>query len=457
MLQRVNDTIQGGMCAILNFFWRYTKKIAPSLRGRLLTISFMMISICAYCYMILPISVHLLWKCVIGAFVMFLILLFSIDREIYPVKWNKGVVFFWLMFGFLRFLSGFTASIEFLPLACIWLIGFPFIFLVWNNRRDYLVLFSHLYTGFLYPTIAFFVLSISFVPIGENAYTGIIGNTNAVGLHISAIFPLAFAYFLLKKNARKRERIINVICIWLSIAFAFYSRGRTVMLVITGVIIIGFLAEIIFLEGRFQNLMKKAVVLIIGSIVTIVICIPVNGFLTSILPNYIYENSVEEETASVNDAVSGFLDRVEGKDKAAPGLNNYSSGRIGIWIEAINNLNFKGNPSRNHIVTDRNGDVGNNAHNVFIQFAYDNGIVAGVCFLLLIIFSTITTIRGCFFSKRNKRLYILLLLITVAYLCEGVVTSINLPFLYVISFVYYSSFAVLFDEELKEELKIREA
>lgn len=455
MLQKANDIIQGGMCAILNFFWRYTKKIEPSLRGKLLTISFMLISICAYCYMILPIYVHLLWKCVIGAFLMLLILVFSIDRKLQLVKWNKGIVSLWVIFGLFRFLSGFTASIEYFPLACIWLIGFPFIFFVWNNRKDYYALFHHLYKGFLYPTMAFFVLSIVFAPIGEQAYTGIAGNANAVGLHISAIFPLVFSVFLLEKNAGKKVKIINMICLWLSISFAFYSRGRTITLVIVGVVVVGFLASFLCLKDRLLHIVKKMAVLFIGSIVTIVLCILVNGFFTSILPNYSYEAAANQESASVDDAVSGFLNRVEGKDKAAPGLNNYSSGRIGIWMEAINNLNFKGNPSRNHIVTDRNGDVGNNAHNVFIQFAYDNGIVAGVCFLLLIIFSTITTIRGCFFSKRNKRLYILLLLITVAYLCEGVVTSINLPFLYVISFVYYSSFAVLFDGELKEELKIR--
>ena len=445
----MNDTIQGGMCAILNFFWRYTKKLAPSLRGRLLTISFMMISICAYCYMILPIYVHLLWKCVVGAFLMLLILVFSIDRKLQPVKWNKGIVLLWVIFGLFRFLSGFTASIEYLPLACIWLIGFPFIFFVWNNRKDYYVLFHYLYKGFLYPTMAFFVLSIVFTPIGEEAFTGITGNANAVGLHISAIFPLVFAAFLLKKNAGKKEKIINMICLWLSISFAFYSRGRTITLVIVGVVVVGYLASFLCLKDRLLYIVKKLAVLIIGSVVTIVLCIPVNGFFTSILPNYSYEAAVNQESASVDDAVSGFLDRVEGKDKAASGVNNYSSGRIGIWQVAISRLNLEGNPSRNHIVTERNGDMGNNVHNVFIQFAYDNGIPAGIFFLLLFISSMVIIIRGCFVSPNYKELYVILLLISVSYLCEGIVTSINLPFLYVISFVYYFIYAVLFDGELK--------
>ena len=43
-------------------------------------------------------------------------------------------------------------------------------------------------------------------------------------------------------------------------------------------------------------------------------------------------------------------------------------------------MNVFGHPSREHIVTDRNGDVGANAHNNFLQFTYDQGIFGGVLF-----------------------------------------------------------------------------
>lgn len=449
MLQRVNDIIQGGMCAILNVFWRYTKNISPNLRRSFLTISFMMISICAYCYTIIPVSVHLLWKCIIGAFFMFWILIFSIDRELKPVKWNTGIVVLWIIFGLLRLVSGFTASIEFFPLACIWLVGFPLIFFVWNNRKDYFVLFDHIYTGFLYPTIIFFSLSLFFVPMGEDAYTGITGNPNSVGQHISAIFPLIFGRFLLGKNDSKKKKILNILCMFLSISFAFYSRGRTITLVIAGVCLIGFFACVLLLKFRIQDILKKIAILIVGSVAVTVICIPLNGCITAVLPNYSIEAGYEEETTQLGDVVSGYLNRVEGKDKAAPGINNYSSGRIGIWKEAISKLRLSGNPSRNHIVTDRNGDMGNNAHNVFIQFAYDNGIIAGVCFIILVLSSLITIVRGCFAGGKHKELYIIILLVSVSYLCEAIVTSVNLPFLYVVSFVYYFIYAVLFDGTLK--------
>ena len=44
--------------------------------------------------------------------------------------------------------------------------------------------------------------------------------------------------------------------------------------------------------------------------------------------------------------VDGYVSRMEGKDKAGGGIDNYSSGRVGIWKEAISKFKVFGNPSR---------------------------------------------------------------------------------------------------------------
>ena len=82
----------------------------------------------------------------------------------------------------------------------------------------------------------------------------------------------------------------------------------------------------------------------------------------------------KQQEAKIDDVVEGYVERIEGKDKHAGGAENYSSGRIGIWKKVIESVNVFGHPSREHIVTDRNGDVGANAHNNFLQFTYDQGI-----------------------------------------------------------------------------------
>lgn len=453
MLRLISDKLQQVMCAVLNLIWKLTKSMDNQIRAKLLTGSFMMISICAYCYSIFPMHVHLLIKCLIGTFFMFGILVFSIDREMKQVKWNRIIVFLWFTFGTLRLISGFITSIEYLPLACIWLIGFPLIFFVWNNRKDYQTLFEHIYIGFLYPTFIFFIVSLLFAPIGTVGYTGVTSNANSVGQHIAAIFALIVVRFLFMDQKRIKDVIINTICLWLSVSFAFYSKGRTITVVILGVLLVGAFIGLITRKIGWKILIKKMLVLIIGSLLTISIILPVNHKVTRILPNYSFEEN-EENSVKLDSALNGYIERLEGKDKAASGIENYSSGRTGIWLEAISKFNLKGHPSRDHIVTMRNGDVGNNAHNVLIQFAYDNGVVAGLCFLLMALVAFYKTLMMCFYNKNLGFVGITILLIEISYWGISLFTSTNLPFLYEISFVYYFVYVVLFDDTVKLEKNV---
>ena len=91
--------------------------------------------------------------------------------------------------------------------------------------------------------------------------------------------------------------------------------------------------------------------LILGSILMTMLVFQINSFSTRIFQ---HETSQKSNMESV---VDGYVSRMEGKDKAGGGIDNYSSGRVGIWKEAISKFKVFGNPSRDHIVTERNGDV----------------------------------------------------------------------------------------------------
>ena len=411
------------------------------MRGKLLTLSFMMISICAFVYVVFPIYVHLLFKCIIGAFFMGWVLIFSIDREIKPVMLNPLIVALWFLFGVFRLLSGFITSAEYLPLACIWLVGFPLIFYVWVNRGDYENLFSHIYKGFIFPLMFFFVASLILVPIGgDSGYMALTSNTGAVGQKIAPVFPMAIGAYFWGREKKKAWKALNMACILLCVSFAFYSWNRTITVTIVGVILVAVICS--FIDGQgFKRIVFSISLLIIGSVVVTEALLPVNSFLTGNFTQTEYENDKSE----IDEAVDGYLERLEGKDKAQVSANDYSSGRLGIWKEALSRTNIFGHPSREHIVTDRNGDMGNNAHNVFIQFVYDNGIIAGVLFFILNFAEGIILLTRCLWERKRRHLYYLLMLISVSYWGISLFISTNLPFLYEISFVFYFVFAVLFD------------
>lgn len=422
-------------CFLLNLIGKISLKINDKVRERLLQCSLMLIGICAYMYSsLLPINVHLLIKCIIGVLIMAAIILFSIDREIKPVKVNPIIVGLWGMIAVFQLIGGIVTSVEYLPMGCVWLIGFPILFLVWNNRKDYEVLFKGIYKGCLYSAMFCMVCSMIFIPINSSGYAGVFRGINAISTHASAIFGI----ILLKILTTKLKNVyVDFVVGCMLMSFAFFSHSRSIALIVIGVVIVALFVSIVILKVQIKDILKKSAILILGSILTTFLVFQINSVSTQIF------KQDSSQKANMESVMDGYVSRMEGKDKAGQGIDNYSSGRIGIWKEAISKFKVFGNPSRDHIVTERNGDVKNNTHNQFIQVFYNNGIIAGILFCVMVIISFVIVFKRCF-KEKNKYLYVQVLLIQVSYIGLCMFESIDLPFLYELSFIYLLSYVVLF-------------
>lgn len=443
MYTRGLNLLEEKICFLLNLVGKVSLKIDDKKRERLLQFSLMLIGICAYGYSALPINVHLLVKCVIGVLIMGAIILFSIDRKIKPVQVNLVIVGLWIGISIFQLIGGVLTSVEYLPMGCVWLVGFPILFLVWNNRQDYEVLFRGIYRGCLYSALFCMIWSMIFIPINSSGYAGVFRGINAISTHASAIFAIILLRILTGKG---RKICVDFIGGCLLISFAFFSHSRSIALIIVGIVIVAVCASIIVLKISMKEIFKKSVMLILGSILMTMLVFQINSFSTRIFQ---HETSQKSNMESV---VDGYVSRMEGKDKAGGGIDNYSSGRIGIWKEAISKFKVFGNPSRDHIVTERNGDVKNNTHNQFIQFFYNNGIIVGVLFCIMAVIAFVDIMKQCF-KNENKQLYIQVMLIHISYIGLCTFESIDLPFLYELSFIYLMSYVVLFPKNKEKNLK----
>ena len=408
--------------------------ISSKVKNQILPILFAMITICALFYSCTSVSVHLLIKCVIGSIILVLIIFFSIDGKLRKPVWDKKIVGLWMIFGCIRMLSGFVTSIEYLPLACVWLILFPMLFIVWSSRGDYDTLLISLYRGFVYPVMGFIIASLIIVPITSEAFGGLAGNANAVGQYICAVLPLIlYKYNLITTS--KKEKFVLLIFMAVMISTVFYTRSRTTTLAAVTVGLVWLVWQ------KFFNSAEWKKILTIVAAISILSC----GFTYGMLQiNSTMHTSQKQQEAKIDDVVEGYVERIEGKDKHAGGAENYSSGRIGIWKKVIESVNVFGHPSREHIVTDRNGDVGANAHNNFLQFTYDQGIFGGVLFFGLCAVAFLKTICGVY---QKIKYYNFILYNSVVFLLMSLVTSLNLPFLYIMSFSYYTGYAILFNQK----------
>ncbi len=408
--------------------------VSLKIKNNVLTVLFAMITICALFYSCAPVSVHLLIKCIIGSIILVLIIFFSIDGQLKKPIWDKKIVGLWLVFGCIRLFSGLVTSIEYLPLACVWLILFSMLFVVWSSRGDYDTLLDSLYKGFTYPVMAFIIVSLITVPITSEAFGGLAGNANAVGQYICAVIPLILYKYHLE-SANKKEKVILITFLAIIMSTVFYTRSRTTTLAVgMGILVWLFCKKYIFL-AKWKEIVK------IILIISFLSCSLTYGILQI---NSVIHTSQKQQEAKMDDVVGGYVERIEGKDKHAGGVENYSSGRTGIWKKVIESVNILGHPSREHIVTDRNGDVGANAHNNFLQFTYDQGIFGGLTFFTLCVVAFLKTIYGVY---KKRKYYDFVLYNSVVFLLMSLVTSLNLPFLYIISFSYYIGYALLFNQK----------
>ncbi|WP_029231903.1 O-antigen ligase family protein [Butyrivibrio sp. VCB2006] len=158
-----------------------------------------------------------------------------------------------------------------------------------------------------------------------------------------------------------------------------------------------------------------------------------------ILDNYGYpiDNSVEEYyqqeqgRITLPEAVGDYLvsngfthaefimlmDTLNGYVDENSRLDVISNGRITVFKSYLNELNMKGHDEMGALLP--NGEIAVHAHNTYIQVAYDNGIVTGVIFVMLILFAIVAGISMYKRNKENDPLTLISFAITIGFVVAG--------------------------------------
>jgi len=433
---------------VLNRCYRITKWIGGKHRDYFRIGLYFTLFLAALLYgaSVLP-NVHLLVKCIVGAGLMGLIIVFTMKEELHVVKWNKKITVLWLALGIVQLFSGLFVSREYLPMAVIWIVLFPMLFLVWNNRKDYERLFCEVAIA---GDICFVILAgISVCGYSFNVlnYGGFLKNPNGLGQWITFAYPLIL--FLYSKQKKNIWKVCFMVQAALALVLCIASRSRTALLAVLFMSVL-FVIYRVWNMSRVAQFYKSFFCFVLCFVLVACACLIINTFVLEeqAMQSGLNDSFLTRLTANTRRFIFGWSERFAGADKADTSINSYSSGRIGIWKKTIESLNWKGHPSREHIIVDRNGNVGNNTHNMILQFAYDNGIVAGIIYVLLIACSGFKSLKKAKENIHDERsVYPYVLIIHAGYGVTCMLASINLPFLYMISFLYYLSFAVLIPEK----------
>lgn len=108
----------------------------------------------------------------------------------------------------------------------------------------------------------------------------------------------------------------------------------------------------------------------------------------------------EEVTPKVNDSLKlvASADYVpEGVPEEAVEEKDYTNGRIDIFKSYIEQLNMTGHTEMGALL--QNGEIATHAHNIYLQVAYDHGILVGIVFVLV---GIVTFAMSCIYYHKKK-------------------------------------------------------
>lgn len=409
-----------------------------------MTVSFFLLCILCIISLCTAFEPRLIVRTGIGCILLFMLMLFMLGRKLSIIRWNPWLIYPWLLCAVLILLSGVLHSVNYLPTALVFLIGITCFIFIANNNKNYKVIFRCLSNAILLNFCVFGLLSILFAPVFNSQYCGIMYNPNALGQYLTAVFPFLLYSFDLSENKWTRRTALGSIGV-LS-AFIYFSRSRTAVVSVVGMLVIWIFMKLIVEKKLWKKIICVIAAVIIGVPVTFGIMRvsreTINYDMHNLFPEKNEGFTDINQKADLSDISGAIIGRLEVKGKNA---DTYSTGRLGIYKEyfRILNLTGHGEEERPELYTKSHKPL-TTAHNAALQIAFESGWPAGLIYLIFNLVSLLLGLIYAFRNKKTKDYYYLPFLVSFGYFATSLLASMYLPFSNLLMLTYLLVQAPLF-------------
>lgn len=391
-----------------------------------------------------------------------IMMVFSIKGELSKVKWNPYIfyVFFLSGLGILAISFLHPIGSGYRAFAMLMMFGFPCIYFVWNNRRDYESLYNKLSAATALVGIVYYVYCIYLAHNGRLAMTdgrvnGSFYDANMFSM-IGMIAVCASLYMLLVKRDSFAWYFLTVIAFGSGISITLLGQSRLAVLVVLGAM---FAFTIYYLKTQksFSASTSWIVKFLrsLGLLASLLLFLAVGSVMLSINSSAIAENIAESETQNATNVTSetqvppaemeNTTDAVanrfntEGND-----LDTYTAGRYHIWKGYAQFLNMTGNDFSKAdwmALTQRSVK---HAHNNFLEIAYRCGVPVACLHLLLEIMAGVVCIIWLFSPRYKDPVYMFCIAFMVCYAVQSLFDIATIPFERPSPFYFYMSMVPIF-------------
>lgn len=211
----------------------------------------------------------------------------------------------------------------------------------------------------------------------------------------------ALVLMVMKEDISNKEKVKYYILIGVTLSLLFFTNQRTPMLGAIAQIVYLFVISVIQLiksnkSVKISQYLKRGIIIaamMTCCFVTVFLCITtVKTCIANILPEMqfvsteagIYKADEVEESVKLSESFGHAEDRFT--KGIGQSMDNFTSGRIGIWKNYIDNIEVIGHAKEERqIVSGDRKYASTNAHNVYLQISYSAGIAAGIAVLLIML------------------------------------------------------------------------
>ena len=398
--------------------------------------------------------------------ILIILVIFSINAPLKTVKWDPVLFYLFFIAGLGIVAVSFIHPIGrgYRSFGLMMMFGFPCMYFVWNNRKDYNTLYKRLSFSTAIVGLLFYAYCIKLAANGEllsvfGRVKACFRNANMFSM-VGMVMVCAAVYMFLINRDNIPWFTLSVLSFAVGWEIVLLGVSRLSILVCAGsmaaLIIFTFKTKDRFTEEqRGKKILVKTVIIVAMTALAIVsgsYMISANNTIAaggSLQNTEISGQPTPANGGTDTDDTTSAVDRF---DTSGKNLDVYTAGRITIWKRYAVHLNMLGNSFDRKKIHEVTGSAVVHAHNNFLEIAYRCGIPVACIHILLELYAGIISIIFLFGKKYRDPYYLFVIVFMICYAVESMFDIATLPFERHAPFFYYMALIPVFGRktELQE-------
>lgn len=371
-----------------------------------------------------------------------IMILCALGERIRPVRFRWALMIPWLGTGVFMLQAGIRLNMDYLPEAMLFLAAYPVLFICWNNADRTRILHLLIWLCRI-AALVFFGGNLLLAKISPSRYSGIFCNPNGAAFVLATVSVFLLAHVITAMRFDWKWGL-DVLLLGASLTLNYYTNSRSGMLAVLAASAVGI---VMYLVTHPKKARLRCAAAILA--VTIVTAAMIPGLLhlfelrqklnlpyLNPLNGEFYTLQETEEKKPPKIDTSGF-DKVTTQkgDYHGQTADEFSTGRLSVWKFYVDRLNWFGHAETPIAYIELlHKDIAS-THMTILQYGYESGIFAGICYLIVNIGSGLAAIWFAW-RNRDERYACLPLMAIVSYGAMSMLSSCGVSFWYLTTFCY---------------------